>query len=1082
MQLFLPNFQTPPIGNSEFISISNDGHFQKGGERITFWANNICDAQVFPEKQYAASIVGHIKKMGYNLMRFHYIDGYWGNDPHIFTHGSSTRSLDPGNLDKMEYLINEFKKNGVYVNMNLNVARRFNTLDGVPDADSLKDFAKSVTLFDPYLIMLQKEYAQQLFTHVNPYTGLPLVNDPVMAMVEITNENWFLHNWQANSLRPIYMGGNLTVRHNNMLQQLWNDYLLKRYGSNDALKLTWQSGSFLTEEQLQNGGFEDGVADPFQFNSWDANTQATGAIDNDAASGNNFYKVSIVNAAANTWDVQLIQQNLTIEKDSSYIVTFKAKSSKVQEGQFSLQTYEGDFYYHVGYNIALTTDWQNYEWRFTGRETSDGIVELMFQFGHNTGDIWLDDISFRKEPIPGLLEGESLVQKNIKRMYRDEIDNFSSKRVRTLFEFFVDLQIDYYKDMYSYLKNELGVKVPISGSNWHAGFADLKIQSEMDYIDSHSYWDHPSNDRINNEPMVTHSNWNTITESFAVRVVDGKPFTISEYNHCYPNKYQVEAPFFFAAYGAYHDADALMMFGYSEGTSLGEGWEPDMILSNFDVGRQNVLSSFMPTFGYAFRNRLISGANSQVNVNLSSDDIYDAFLDNGGFYMYPADYPYKLALTKKMRITDFESSQDLDISTFPAISSSPYKTDTGELTWDENGLFKIETDKLVGFTGFLNNYTGAQIGNLKIVNADKFAGVTLLSLDDKSLTRSERLLLTVGTRQLNSNTQWTDNYHMLSNKGDEPTIIEPTKITLEVTMEADSIVVHRLNSLGGLSGSSTTYYPVTQNKFRITIDQNIEKSLWYGIEASLNNTPVVAENELVNGDFSNGLNNWYTFINSSASAEVKVEDGILLYNISNGGISGWEVQLLQGNIPVEKGKTYFLHFDAAAENSRTISVGVSEDGGNFSSYGDNSFSLSSEMKTYDFTFTMQHDTDNSARFFFDLGGSDADVRIDNVYFGELISTDIDDGDEMPTEFALEQNYPNPFNPSTRIRYSLQKSGNIKLTVYDILGREIETLVNGYMSAGKHEINFDASELSSGIYFYTLQTGEFSQTRKMILLR
>ena len=88
----------------------------------------------------------------------------------------------------------------------------------------------------------------------------------------------------------------------------------------------------------------------------------------------------------------------------------------------------------------------------------------------------------------------------------------------------------------------------------------------------------------------------------------------------------------------------------------------------------------------------------------------------------------------------------------------------------------------------------------------------------------------------------------------------------------------------------------------------------------------------------------------------------------------------------------------------------------------------------------------------------------------------------PTHFSLEQNYPNPFNPSTTIEYSIPESGNVKLNVYNSLGEEVETLVNEEKPAGNYEVNFNASELASGIYFYQLRSGAFNQTKKMILIK
>ena len=96
----------------------------------------------------------------------------------------------------------------------------------------------------------------------------------------------------------------------------------------------------------------------------------------------------------------------------------------------------------------------------------------------------------------------------------------------------------------------------------------------------------------------------------------------------------------------------------------------------------------------------------------------------------------------------------------------------------------------------------------------------------------------------------------------------------------------------------------------------------------------------------------------------------------------------------------------------------------------------------------------------------------------------------PTEFSLEQNYPNPFNPSTKIKYTLpsvtlrqaQSDIFVTLKVYDVLGNEIATLVNEEKPAGNFEVEFNSGNLPSGLYFYTLQSGNFAETMKMLLLK
>jgi hypothetical protein len=90
--------------------------------------------------------------------------------------------------------------------------------------------------------------------------------------------------------------------------------------------------------------------------------------------------------------------------------------------------------------------------------------------------------------------------------------------------------------------------------------------------------------------------------------------------------------------------------------------------------------------------------------------------------------------------------------------------------------------------------------------------------------------------------------------------------------------------------------------------------------------------------------------------------------------------------------------------------------------------------------------------------------------------------EIPNYYSLGQNYPNPFNPNTVIKFTLPESQNVKLVVFDILGREVKTLINEMRSSGIYEVNFDGSSLSSGIYFYRLVTDKYTDTKKMLMIK
>jgi len=111
---------------------------------------------------------------------------------------------------------------------------------------------------------------------------------------------------------------------------------------------------------------------------------------------------------------------------------------------------------------------------------------------------------------------------------------------------------------------------------------------------------------------------------------------------------------------------------------------------------------------------------------------------------------------------------------------------------------------------------------------------------------------------------------------------------------------------------------------------------------------------------------------------------------------------------------------------------------------------------------------------------DSSVTMDTIKL-EIISS-IENVDYLPITYELLQNYPNPFNPTTTINYQIPSAGHISLKVYDILGREITTLVNEERTAGKYEVKFDGTSLSSGVYFYRLQSGAFSETKKFMLLK
>lgn len=99
-----------------------------------------------------------------------------------------------------------------------------------------------------------------------------------------------------------------------------------------------------------------------------------------------------------------------------------------------------------------------------------------------------------------------------------------------------------------------------------------------------------------------------------------------------------------------------------------------------------------------------------------------------------------------------------------------------------------------------------------------------------------------------------------------------------------------------------------------------------------------------------------------------------------------------------------------------------------------------------------------------------------------IPLDVNETAASPNSFRLYQNYPNPFNPGTTIEFSIPSAQIVTLKVYNLLGQEVATLVNGLQTAGEHRIQWNAASLPTGFYFYKMERGNFSQTRKLMLMK
>jgi hypothetical protein len=833
---FLPVFPAKPI--VDFVLVDPSGHFSVAGSRIRFFGTNVVADGAFPTKGKSWFVSGRLRKMGFNLVRFHHMDNPWSAGS-LFEQGSDTRHLNPSTLDRLEFFLAELKKNGVYADINLHVSRTFRPADGVAGADSLPQFGKGVTYFDPQLIALQKEFATQLLTHRNPYTGLPLGEDPVMGMVEITNENSLYRMWREGGLRPFSAGGSLMVRHALLLDSLWQHDLSSRYGNTSNLAAAWNSGIFHADstEMIRNGNFEQPISSPWVL---EQNAPGQGVVSRDVTSpydGSASARVQVTQSDGTDWRVQWKQIGLSMKTDSTYVIRFAARSDSARNISAAVMLDASPWTGYSWTDIALTTSWKYYAFSFRAPVSVNGGLRLSFQLGAAKGLSWFDNVSFAMTGTKGLLPEESLEAKTVRRIDFSECVQFTDQRVRDLTGFYLKLQEDYFAEMTSHLKGTLHVRVPIVGTNWNVGVPDLAVQSKMDYTDNHAYWDHPSfpgepwsatDWAIANQPMVKADDGGAIASLFSGPPFSGKPSTMSEYNHAFPNRYQSEAVPFLTAYASLQDVDGVMFFDYNGAT---DDWETDKVGGYFDIHRNTALMSLMPSCAFAYRNFLIAPARQFLTLHYSHDDVLLQAKKDGGQWNGWRTFPEKLALRYGVRIATFDAGTPLDLTSLPPVPVSPYRSDTDEIVWNTAGILSVSTPRFAALTGFLQNFPEARAGDMTVVGASEHATLTWISLTDRALAHSASSLLTLSTKLQNAGMLWDGINTIHNNWGNPPTQMYPVTASLRLHIQADSIHVLPLRANGVPLGGSVTYVAADTNTFAVSVDHNRDLTTWYGVQA-----------------------------------------------------------------------------------------------------------------------------------------------------------------------------------------------------------------------------------------------------------
>ncbi len=824
-------------------------HFEAGGSPIRFWGVNFTTASNFPTHAQADFLVPRMRKMGINLVRFHHMDNFWDPAGNIFDDEmtSNTLSLDATQLDRLHYLLSKMKEEGVYANINLLVTRQFTSSDGLPtDIDSLEDSYKLVSMFDRDLIELQKSYASQLLGTTNPYTGLAPAQDPVVAMVEINNENTIYGYWRGDALQLIANGGKLLKRHSDTLDLLWNQFLTDKYGTDQALAAAWApAGGSGGQELIQDGDFELN-----DINQHWALEQHNGAVATIATTSTNPYagsysaQVAVTNSTGTDWHVQFKQAGFSVQKDTVYKVSFAIRADQASSYWVEVMNDVAPYNTYGGQSVNVTTNWQVVDFFVTPDENNNGHCRLTFSLGTVVNTIYIDNVSMQKFVPGGLEPGESLADQSVRRIRYSERMGFVPQRVADMAAFYIDLQEKYYTEMANYLRNTVHVQAPITGSNALGGLYETRSATALDYIDDHMYWDHPqfpgvawdpNNWYINNTPMLGDPTLGDIPKIFGGYARADKPYTVSEYNHCTPNIYQTEMLPIIAGYGSFHGMDGLMFFEY---TAPEDNWTADRVSGFFAVRGNPAIMSLFPVFSKAFRDGMIAEDGAPFLTQYNDDYIFNMpqIDDNNGWWDAFFPYDRTLALQQSIRV----GSMDAPSVSIPTAGPTgpPYKTSTNEIEFHPDWTsLHIHTGRLISFAGELSNADNWSDADMAVSNASGYGVLAWLSLTSNDLPASERSFLAFSSRFQNTNMGWNADYTSVgSDWGTAPTELQPLSADIQLHIMADSIRLYMLDPTGMPTDSVTL--TSTTNTFSFTYDQTQWQTPWISIRKLSEPLPV----------------------------------------------------------------------------------------------------------------------------------------------------------------------------------------------------------------------------------------------------
>ena len=814
-----------PAGGHGFVRVE-DGRLVTDAGPIRFWATNFCFDACFPEHEQAERAAARLARLGINCVRMHHMDSrsIWGDSPNKLT-------IDPKQLDRLDYLIHQLKQHGVYTDINLHVSRSLGEAEGFVARDERPKYDKGLGNFEPRMIDLQKKYARDLLTHVNPYTKTAYTDEPAVAFVEISNEDALFTVWGGGDLDRLPEPYATTFR------TLWNDWLVKKYGSTEKLRKAWNAGEWpLGEEMLTGGDFSQPLPGTWNLER-DAETEVEWSVEEEGGKAGRFLRVVVTKQGSISWHPQISQSGFAVKKDTPYTLTCRLRADRKRRiGLNAMMAHEP--WQRLGFSGSAEAgpEWKDHRFTFVAQQ-DDPNARITIT-GLEPGTYELAGFSLRPGGIVGLQRDQRLEDASVPIVRHGRLDVTETAR-HDFIDFLWDTERDYWGGMHRFLKDELKVRPLVSGTQ--LSYSPVHVQAELDYIDAHSYWNHPSfpgqpwdsrNWYVRNVALVN-SPGGTLA-GLAARRVAGMAYTVSEYNHPAPNMYAAEGFPMIAAFGAFQSWDGVFPFAYCHNADF----EPLRIGSYFDVNAHTAKIAHMPACAALFLRGDAAPAQQMLVAGLSPDEEREKLHETLNVRSLTADnlgLDPRLSLVHGMGI-NLDGQPSAELPEIPE-DATKFVSDTGQLHWDlsepKAGYFIADTPRTKLFTGFVRGRS-FDLGDVKLEIGPTrldWATISMVALDGDGFQSPGRILVTatgwVQNKGMELEELGGDRVTLGTRWGTEPVLCEGIPAEILLPVDGDRVRLYPLDE----SGNRRSAVPCPQRDGRAAVLLGPEhKTVWYELE------------------------------------------------------------------------------------------------------------------------------------------------------------------------------------------------------------------------------------------------------------